>query len=159
MAGVGIDVRAFRADLRKLEREVVLSLASDTGCCGVTMAQCHMLLEAEVRDRTRVTELADSMELDKSTLSRTVDGMCRAGLLDRQVDPSNRRQQIISLTRKGRQKAQSINELCDASAMRLFDFMPGSKRHQVVESVALLVAAMRQMRKDPEGACCKGESA
>ena len=155
----GIDVRSFRADLRRLEREVVLSLSADTGCCGVTMAQCHILLEVDARDRTSVTDLAAVMELDKSTLSRTVEAMCRAGWLDRRVDSVDRRQQIISLTRKGRAKAQTIHTTCDASAMRLFDFIPGAKRRHVVESVSLLAAAMRQMRTEPGSACCQGESA
>jgi DNA-binding MarR family transcriptional regulator len=154
-----IDVRAFRADLRRLEREVVRSLATDTGCCGVTLAQCHLLMEADARERTSVTDLAESLELDKSTLSRTVEGMCRAGLLDRQTDPENRRQQNISLTRKGRAKAQSIHALCDASTERLFDFIPAGRRRQVVESVSLLAAAMRQKRKEPDSACCAGETA
>ena len=68
VAGRGIDIRAFRADLRVLEREVVLSLSSDTGCCGVSVAQCHLLLETEARGRTNVTELAAATVLDKSTL-------------------------------------------------------------------------------------------
>ena len=147
-------VRGFRADLRVLEREVVLSLAADTDCCGVSLAQCHLLLETESRGRTGVTDLAAAMELDKSTLSRTVDGMCRAGLLRRQTDPENRRRQIVSLTRKGETKAAQINTVCDATYARLFDFIPAGKRASVVEAVGLLAGAMRQMRKDPDAACC-----
>jgi len=147
MGDLGVSVRSFRGDLRVLEREVELSMASETGCCGITTAQCHILLETESREQTSVTELAAVLELDKSTLSRTVDSMCRAGLLDRQTDPSSRRQQIISLTENGRAKAGSINGLCDVSYTRLFDFIPAEKRRMVVESVALLADAMRQMRK------------
>jgi DNA-binding MarR family transcriptional regulator len=154
MAVSGVDVRGFRKDVRRLEREVVLSLAADTGCCGVTQAQCHIIMEADGQARTSVTDLAAAMELDKSTLSRTVDGMCRAGWLSRETDPANRRQQIICLSRKGRAKAETIHAQCDASTLRLFDFVPARKRRQVVESVALLASAMRQMRKESGSACC-----
>jgi DNA-binding MarR family transcriptional regulator len=147
-------VRGFRRDLRRLEREVVLTLAVDTGCCGVTQAQCHIMLETDERAGTSVTDLAAALELDKSTLSRTVDGMCRAGYLSRETDPVDRRQQVISLSRKGRTKAETIHAQCDASTLRLFDFIPAGKRRQVIESVALLAAAMRQVRKDPGFACC-----
>ncbi|MGD0726995.1 MAG: MarR family winged helix-turn-helix transcriptional regulator [Spirochaetia bacterium] len=156
MVETQLSIREFRKNLRVLEQEVGISMASETDCCGVTLAQCHLLLEAEQRGNTSVTELASLLELDKSTLSRTVDGMCRAGLLNRETDPSSRRQQVISLTETGKDKAASINRLCDASYTRLFDFIPVEKRQMVVESAAVLADAMRQMRKNPESPCCAG---
>jgi DNA-binding MarR family transcriptional regulator len=148
------DVRAFRRDLRALEREVMLSLTEDTDCCGITVSQCHLLMEAEDRSSTNVTELAAALSLDKSTLSRTVDGLCRRGYLSRATHPEQRRQQVIRLTGKGTAKAEAINTTCDASHRRLFDFIPADKRDMVVEAVALLAAAMRQRRVHPESACC-----
>jgi DNA-binding MarR family transcriptional regulator len=159
MVETEISIRDFRKNLRVLEREVGLSMASETGCCGVTLAQCHLLLEVEQRGRTSLTELAPVLELDKSTLSRTVDGMCRAGLLNRETDPSSRRQQVISLTEEGKEKSDRINGLCDASYTRLFDFIPVDKRSMVVASAALLADAMRQMRRSPESPCCAGAAA
>jgi DNA-binding MarR family transcriptional regulator len=148
------DLRSFRRDLRALEREVMLSLTEDTDCCGITVSQCHLLLEAEERRSTNVTELAALLTLDKSTLSRTVEGMRRRGYMSRTTDPDRRRQQIIRLTAKGSAKADAINATCDASHQRLFDFIPPEKRDMVVEAVALLAAAMRQRRKNPDSACC-----
>jgi DNA-binding MarR family transcriptional regulator len=142
-------IRDFRRSLRVLEREVGLSMASDTGCCGVTLAQCHLVLEVEARGSTRVTELADILDLDKSTLSRTVDCLCRAGLLNRETDPANRRQQVIILTEKGKTKTTAINRTCDASYRRLFNLIPRGKKKQVAESIALLAKAMRGRRKNP----------
>lgn len=154
MTDIGTTVRDFRANLRVLEREVELSMTSEAGCCGVTFAQCHLLLEIERLGKTSVTGLASVFELDKSTLSRTVDAACRAGLIDRTVDPLNRRQQVISLTEPGREKADAINRLCDASYSRLFDFIPAAQRPIVARSVAILAEAMRQKRRHPEAACC-----
>jgi DNA-binding MarR family transcriptional regulator len=152
-----VSIRDFRVNLRVLEREVELSMTSEAGCCGVTFAQCHLLLEVERRGRTSITELAAALELDKSTLSRTVDGACRAGLIDRTVDPTSRRQQVLSLTEAGKERAAAINNQCDASYTRLFDFIPAAKRMMVVQSVALLAEAMRVKRRNPEAACCVDE--
>jgi DNA-binding MarR family transcriptional regulator len=149
-----VPVRDFRRDLRTLEREVVFSLSADAGCCGVTFAQCHLLMEVEQRETTSITELASALELDKSTLSRTVDVMVKAGLLSRESDPTSRRQQVIGLTATGREKADSINSTCDTTYMRLFDFIPESQRETVIASVAVLAEAMRQMRKHPDAPCC-----
>jgi DNA-binding MarR family transcriptional regulator len=157
MSGSIVAVRALRRDLRVLEREVGLSLAADTDCCGVTAAQCHLLLEVEQRGRSSATELSAALALDKSTLSRTVDGLCRAGLLRRDTDPSSRRQQVLSLTRKGTARVASINATCDATYTRLLDFVPANRRAMLARSVALLAAAMRQMRTSPDVACCTNE--
>jgi len=146
-------VRGFRKDLRLLERQIELTLASQTGCCGVTVAQCHLLLEVELRGKTSVTELALALELDKSTLSRSVDGLCRAGLLAREPDPASRRQQIISLTARGKARAASINALCDRFYTGLLDSIPADKRKAARESVALLGQAMREVRKKGENPC------
>jgi len=148
-------IREFRSNLRVLEREVGFSMSSEAGCCGVTFAQCHLLLEVDRRGRTSITELASVLELDKSTLSRTVDAAVRAGLVDRVVDPRNRRQQVVSLTEQGRRTADRINRLCDDSYTRLFDFIPRGKRALVVEAVALLSQAMHAKRRNPDAACCK----
>jgi DNA-binding MarR family transcriptional regulator len=150
-------VRDFRKSLRVLEREVQISMSSDTGCCGVSLAQCHLLLEVELRGKSSITELSDILALDKSTLSRTVDALVGSGLLDRETDPRNRRRQDISLTREGRMKAQSINGTCDATYTGLLDYIPAEKRAAMVESVALLAGAMRQWRRDPQTPCCIGE--
>ncbi len=148
-----VAVRDFRKDLRVLEREIELTLASQTGCCGVTVAQCHLLLEVEERGQTSVTELAGALELDKSTLSRSVDGLCRAGLLDRETDPASRRQQVIRLSPQGKAKAASINRLCDRFYSRLLDSIPADKRLAAVESVAFLGEAMKGVRKKGGNPC------
>ncbi len=154
MAGIEASVREFRANLRVLEREVELSMTSEAGCCGVSFAQCHLLLEVERLGRTSVTALSSAQALDKSTLSRTVDIAFRAGLIHRIADPSDRRQQVISLTDRGREKVEEINRLCDASYRRLFDFIPADQRAAVIQSVATLAEAMRLKRRSPEAACC-----
>lgn len=41
------DVRTFRAALRRLERNVAATLQSQASCCGVSVAQCHVLLELD----------------------------------------------------------------------------------------------------------------
>jgi len=131
-----------------------MSMSSKAGCCGVTSAQCHLLLEVERRVRTSVTELAAALELDKSTLSRTVDAAVRAGLVDRVVDPRSRRRQVVRLTEAGQRTADQVSRLCDDSYTRLFDFVPTGKRALVMEAVELLAQAMRLNRTDPGAAWC-----
>lgn len=148
-------IRDFRRILRKLENEIGMTLSDETDCCGVTVAQCHVLLETEYLGTANLGDLADALELDKSTLSRTVDGLCQAGLIDRKDDPANRRKVTIQLSEKGKEKADSINTLCDDAYTRVFNCIPKNKEDLVLEAVALLAEAMRKSRKEKTWTCCE----
>jgi DNA-binding MarR family transcriptional regulator len=52
--------------------------------------------------RLRMTELAGAVLLSKSGLTRLVDRMCAAGLVDRSADSADRRGRWVTLTEAGR---------------------------------------------------------
>ena len=150
-------LRDFRAVLRVLEREVGSALQGQGECCGVTSAQCHVLLELEGAGCVNLTGLSARLELDKSTLSRTVDGLVQAGLVDRSADPENRRQQVICLSAVGKERVAGINGLCDAAYATVFNHIPVEKYDQVIESVGLLARALVRARKEePQDGCSNG---
>jgi DNA-binding MarR family transcriptional regulator len=142
-------VRAFRRSLRSLEREIALSLAAETECCGVTVAQCHLILELDHRGPSSVGELAEALCLDQSTLSRTVDSLVKSGLAARSEDPSNRRRQIVDLTSGGRGKADFINGRCDARYESALAGEGLGDRATATETVASLARALRRLRTEP----------
>jgi DNA-binding MarR family transcriptional regulator len=151
------EISTFRQGLRRLEAEIGINLSSETSCCGVTMAQCHLLLEID-RYRgtagTSLTELASDLRADKSALSRTLDSLVREGLASRAENPENRRKISAILTEKGEAKADYINGLCDASYAGVLGRIPEDKRPMILESVALLAEAMREARKDEDKPSC-----
>jgi DNA-binding MarR family transcriptional regulator len=148
-------VRAFRKRLRELEREVELALSDQTSCCGVTPAQCHLLLAVEEAGETSAAELAAELELDASTLSRSVDGLAKAGLLLRKEDPGNRRRQLLSLSAKGRAKAESINERCDRFYAELLGAMPAKDAKAIAEAMPLFVESLRAFRRGSVSEPCR----
>jgi DNA-binding MarR family transcriptional regulator len=97
----------FREILRRFEREVFVQ---SSGCCsGVTLAQCHTLIEIESKKKDSITELAKTLCLDKSTVSRTIDGLVNIGLVDRTIPSENRRMAELKLTEAGKNICSSIN--------------------------------------------------
>ncbi len=140
------DIRLFRKGIRALERQVELALLAQTECCGVTPAQCHLLLAVEEAIEPSVGELAAEMELDASTLSRTVNGLVKAGLVARREDPANRRRQLVSLTPKGMERAAAINESCDRYYEGLLASIPGDGAETVARALPVFVEAMRDWR-------------
>jgi DNA-binding MarR family transcriptional regulator len=81
--------RRARASAGRLHPE--LSLVSYT-----------LLGHLEERDGCRATDLAAHYALDKSTVSRQVAALERAGLVERRQDPEDHRVQVLHLTESGR---------------------------------------------------------
>ena len=64
-------------------------------------------------DNLTVSEISQKTSLAKNTVSIVVDGMVRKGILERNINPDNRRQTIISLTdyaRNLREKYEKVSQ-------------------------------------------------
>ncbi len=136
-------VKRFRYQLRKLERIMGAYLKQDTCCHGVSVAQCHALLAVEQLGQTSLNALADHMGLDKSTLSRTVDGLVKESLVVRETGSQDRRMTFIHLTDRGRVICEQINE---ANNDRFDKVLSAQDRDPevVVDMFEQLVTAMDQ---------------
>lgn len=146
----------FRNNLRVLEREIAKYLKNETACCGVTFSQCHIIMELELQGQMSIKQLAAILELDTSTLSRVVDGMVNLGLVERSVNPDDRRAVIIRLAESGQRIAETINQQCNAHYQQMFASLPEGKHEQVIESIALLSTALKDARQQasPNGMTC-----
>jgi DNA-binding MarR family transcriptional regulator len=140
------DVRRFRALLRSLVRALDGSLQAKTAQCGVSTAQCHLLLEADGHGQGSIGEYADRLDIDQSCLSRTVDNLVKLGYVEREPDPVNRRRQLVKLSKSGQRKADGINKLCDDEYGRVLQRIPVAKRKALCEGLDLLVMAMNEAR-------------
>ena len=148
-----LDVRQFRQALRILEREISLRLALEQSCCGVTLAQCHVLLELEMNNGSQLNELSARTGLDKSTLSRTVDSLVQAGFVDRTIPEHNRRSVQLTLTEKGRLETDSINAECDTYYGRVLESVPLGERSGIIESVMNVGRAFEKVRLTQQKCC------
>jgi len=142
-------VQQFRKTMRILERKLSELVKNDPVCCGVTMAQCHVLLATEEKGRTSVTELSAELELDKSTLSRTIDGLVVIGLVSREIDARIRLSQHIYLTSQGEKVVACINEQWNGYCESLFGLTPEAKHAAVTEGMAVLANVLPS-----SGRCC-----
>lgn len=145
-------IREFRHAIREIEREVAYQLKHQSDCCGVTMAQCHCLMELEDLGAVGIMDLAQRLRLDTSTLSRTVDSLVRAGYVERTANPADRRCVTLRLTEHGLSKAAEINAACDGFYVELFqDFSPDQEALlKAVKSLASIIARKRGRT------CCPG---
>lgn len=154
MSSTVFNIPEFRHHLRRLESEIGMTLAGETACCGVTVAQCHLLLELERQKEPSLNDLADALALDKSTLSRTLDSLVRDGLVSRETDPDNRRRLRITFTDAGRDRVGYINSLCNDSWNRILKLIPEDEHTQLARAISILGQAMRQDRQSRSELCC-----
>lgn len=138
--------------LRELIRVLVRNLGilekSDASCCGVTITQCHAIVEIGRKGKISLIDLADLLDVDKSSMSRTVNNLVETGLVMRDLDTENRRFVVIQLTDAGKNVFQSIENSMDNYYKDIFSSIPEEKRVQVLESLALLTNAAKNNK------CC-----
>jgi len=115
-------IQKFREILRVLDQE--LFLQNNASCCnGISLAQCLTLMEIEKNREISVSDLAKNLSLDKSTVSRTVDGLVNIQMVNRVIPKENRRLALIHLTDSGQQVCSSINYSQDSYIREiLYDF-------------------------------------
>ena len=146
-------IRKFREILRRLEREIFMQ--NNEACCsGVTVAQCHTLLEIESKTKESVTELAKTLGLDKSTISRTVDGLVHSGLVDRTIPVENRRMATLQLTEAGKETCNSINCRNDQYFTDTLSILTDPEKDELIRLLEKITNQMIQSRSSDQN-CCK----
>lgn len=135
----------LRELLRILERKLGLIDDSTQSCCGITLAQCHALVEIGRAMNLSLNDLSLLLDLDKSTTSRTVDNLVRQKYVRRQTDPTNRRCVVIELTSAGQELFRGIENDMSHYYQTVMTHIPENKRAQVVESLQILVNAVEQV--------------
>lgn len=141
----GPKVKNFRRLLRKLEREFNSQLREKVECCGVTVIQCHTLLEIEERVETSMRDIAEFFRIDKSTISRTIDILVKKGFVNREINQNNRRYMNLKLTAEGNKLCDSINTVCDRFYTDLMSVVSVGKFEQLFESFSLFIEMLKKV--------------
>lgn len=141
------EVMYFREHLRHFEREIEIQNNSHC-CCGVTLTQCHTLMELDKQDDISLKDLAERLYLDKSTLSRIVEGLVNLGLVDRQIPKNNRRTVIIKLTEQGISVCKKINSGNNLYFQKVLGSLSKEQLPIFLESFKAIVFKMREENSD-----------
>lgn len=134
--------------VRILDKNIGSLEKSDIMCCGITIAQCYAILEIGIAGDISLIDLANLLNLDKSTMSRTVNNLVNHGLVDRLIDTDNRRYISLKLSEQGQEVFTKINSIFDSYMVSVFDTIQESKKDQVMESLLLLIEAFKKTK------CC-----
>ena len=108
---------AFFTTSHALRRVAERDMATE----GLTMARLQVLRQLDANETLRLGELGRRLGVASRTMTTTVDGLDRDGLVQRQGDPSDRRATTVSLTNKGRRVLTHIQQRRRAGIGTLFD--------------------------------------
>lgn len=120
-------------------------------CCRTTPTQCHILTELGRSGPQPMGELGQRLLLEKSWVSRAIDGLVELGLVDKQPNPADARSWIVALTAAGKRRVRELNATLDGHAQALLASMSERDRQSVQRSLLLL---LKQLRADRSATCC-----
>jgi DNA-binding MarR family transcriptional regulator len=133
----------FREALGLAYQRVNALQRDEKRCFGVSLSRC-VTLETLLREgRLPVRELASRLGLDASTVTRSIDGLVREGLVRRVRDERrDRRRVFVALTARGRALAQKLERCADAYSDRILERIPRQRREDVLYALGVLVKAV-----------------
>jgi DNA-binding MarR family transcriptional regulator len=144
-------IRELRSFIRTIELDALRQVEGKLCCSGVSLTQCHLLMEIEEGGKS-IVQLSKSLDLDKSTLSRTVEALVKNGSVTRN-EQDDRRYIYVELTEKGKELVDSINGTCDEFYGRLMDSIPKNRHRSIINSLGEFSHALKKI-KDMTS-CCK----
>jgi MarR family transcriptional regulator for hemolysin len=87
---------------------------------GVTRAQWKVLFRLERQPGLRQIELADMLDVEPITLSRIVDRLEEAGLVERAADPADRRAWRLHVTAQAQPLIEKLRAVADGMIVEAF---------------------------------------
>lgn len=121
----------------------VLDSSQSVPGLGVSASE-SMALGYLVSGETTQQELGSHLGLEKSTVSRLVDGMVQKGWVEKGRDPDNRRYQKLVLTPTGRRAAEQIMRAMRERHSRWIAGLTPEERDALTIGLTALVRAMSE---------------
>jgi DNA-binding MarR family transcriptional regulator len=119
---------------RVLSTELTARLAE----LGISQRDYFVLSKAIPGDLTQI-KLAEICQLDKSTMVNTLDELEKAGLVDRQPAPTDRRARLVSLTDKGLELQVKAKRIVVGVYRDVLGALPEGERTGLVNGLIRLV--------------------
>lgn len=140
-----LDDREMRAWLAYVETDgdLITALESDLAPTGLTLGdyQVFVYLSRAEDGRMRMCDLAEALQLSPSGLTRRLDGLVRAGWVERRGSEADRRVMLAVLTDAGRAKlADAAPVHVESVRARLIDLLDRDE----LEAFARIFGKIRQ---------------
>lgn len=130
--------------LREVARLYTRAQRVVADCCRTSSTQCHLLVELGRAGPLPLSELGARVTLEKSWVSRAVDGLVERGWATKEPNPLDARSWLVTLTADGEGRVRELNATLDNHASRVLDQLNERDRATVEKSLLLLLKALRE---------------
>jgi DNA-binding MarR family transcriptional regulator len=148
------DLHAFRDVFQAMAQQFDLLLGRCSDCCGITMVQSSILYEINRSGTLSLIELADRVDLEKSTVSRHIQKLVEMGLVLRHPDTKDRRYIVLTLTPEGRNLEHRLSDALCEYIRQTFDSVPVRDLPAMSRQLQVISNAMKGSRfsfDNPDG--------
>lgn len=108
-----------------------------TALAGVDATRYQYAVLATVEEFGPISqaELGRRCHIDRSDIVATLNRLTAEGHIDRQQDPNDRRQNLVTLTRAGHRRLEQIAQAVDEAQTALLRDLPETHRTQLVKTL------------------------
>ena len=107
----------------------------------ITIPQFRTLVILSNEGSTNLSTLAGLLDVQPSTVGRMVERLVGGGLINRQTNPTSRRELTVALTPRGRRVVHEVTAHRRAEIGRVVRRMPSQERDGLVSALAAFAAA------------------
>jgi putative acetyltransferase len=109
-------------------------------------SQCHALVELDAHGVMNLGQLSTVLNLEKSTASRLVTQLHERGICQIQADENDRRNKLISLTKKGVLLVNKIHLEAKLQVQQALDMMSDEEKNIVVRGLSTYAKALKRSK-------------
>lgn len=128
---------------KDLLRKFQMRDRNEISCCGVSVSQCYTLDTLGEHGEMSMVQLARKMFLDKSTMTRVIDGLIERELVVRRFDEGDRRVIYITLTAAGRKLLEGIRAQQMISLRLILERIPAPERQKLLDGLEIFSHAVQ----------------
>jgi DNA-binding MarR family transcriptional regulator len=107
----------------------------------ITIPQFRTLVILSNQGPMNLATLAGLLGVQPSATGRMVDRLVGAGLIDRQTNPTSRRELLAALTKRGREVVRRVTAYRRDEIAAIVETMPAPERRGLVRALAAFTAA------------------
>ena len=139
------EIEDFRSLLRGMVRELGMLSRKSSGT-ELSPLQSHILIELN-KMPVGVTELANRLCVEKSSISRTLSGLVKAELLKREPVHQDGRASVFSLTHQGDEALENINRNANEFTAQAFNLISDTEKDKIYAAIHSLTTSLRNARQ------------
>ncbi len=137
-------VAKIRASSRDLSSQ--LGLLENRFASIGSVSECHAIVELSLQGQLNLSQLTVALNLEKSTTSRLVAQLFENGICNIEPDENDKRNKLISLTKKGQKLAKQINSEASNEVQQALNILTEEERSIVLNGLAIYAKALKDSK-------------